>query len=59
MLMVTRMDDRPNMREYKEVCRLCGKGDNIQEMQIPYIFKFLVMQLASCNINVKLNCSEV
>ncbi|XP_067211558.1 DNA-directed RNA polymerase I subunit RPA2 isoform X2 [Linepithema humile] len=40
-------------------CRLCGKEDSISEVEIPYIFKFLVTQLASCNINVKLKFRKI
>lgn len=36
-------------------CRLCGDGSGIGYIEIPYIFKFLVTQLSSMNINVKLN----
>jgi DNA-directed RNA polymerase I subunit RPA2 len=41
-----------------ETCRLCGNGDNIAAVEIPYVFKFLVTQLSSMNINVKLNYNE-
>ncbi|XP_034837415.1 DNA-directed RNA polymerase I subunit RPA2 [Maniola hyperantus] len=37
-------------------CRLCGVGD-LQRVVIPYIFKFFVTELASVNINVKINCT--
>ncbi|KAL6447618.1 hypothetical protein ACFW04_000064 [Cataglyphis niger] len=40
-------------------CRLCGEEDNVNEIEIPYIFRFLLIQLASCNINVKLNFKKV
>ncbi|KAI8429797.1 hypothetical protein MSG28_000328, partial [Choristoneura fumiferana] len=41
----------------KETCRLCGEGDLVS-VAIPYIFKFFVTQLASVNINVKINCDQ-
>ncbi|KAL0131428.1 hypothetical protein PUN28_002748 [Cardiocondyla obscurior] len=40
-------------------CRLCGEEDMVDEIEIPYIFRFLVVQLASCNINVKLKFRRV
>lgn len=43
----------------KRTCRLCGNGDNVTDIEIPYIFKFLVAQFASCNINVKIDCKHV
>ncbi|KAI4456625.1 dna-directed rna polymerase i subunit 2 [Holotrichia oblita] len=55
---VTRMADNRNLTETRETCRLCGSGDNVSLIQIPYIFKFLITQLASCNINVKIKCKE-
>ncbi|KAK4874170.1 hypothetical protein RN001_013530 [Aquatica leii] len=56
--LVTRIADKPNYSETKEVCRLCQNGDNIVEIQIPYIFKYFVTQLASVNINIKINCKQ-
>ncbi|KAJ8978609.1 hypothetical protein NQ317_010067 [Molorchus minor] len=56
---VTRLADRPHHSETQETCRFCGHGRNISEIQIPYIFKFFVTQLASCNINVKIECEKV
>jgi len=40
-------------------CRLCGGEDSVNEVEIPYIFKFLVTQLASCNINIKLKFKKI
>ncbi|XP_047526041.1 DNA-directed RNA polymerase I subunit RPA2 [Pieris napi] len=39
----------------KDTCRLCKQG-HLVSIAIPYIFKFFVTQLASVNINVKINC---
>ncbi|XP_038219535.1 DNA-directed RNA polymerase I subunit RPA2 isoform X1 [Zerene cesonia] len=41
----------------KDTCRLCKEG-NVVSVAIPYIFKFFVTQLASVNINVKINCTN-
>ncbi|EFN88780.1 DNA-directed RNA polymerase I subunit RPA2 [Harpegnathos saltator] len=40
-------------------CRLCGNDESIKTIEVPYIFRFLVTQLASCNINVKLQFKKV
>lgn len=40
-------------------CALCGKEDNIDQMEIPYVFKYLVEQLASVNIKIKLDLTHV
>lgn len=40
-------------------CRLCGDEESIKEIEVPYIFRYLVTQLASCNINVKLKFREI
>lgn len=40
-------------------CRLCGEEDTVDEIEIPYIFKFLLIQLASCNIKIKMNFRKV
>ncbi|XP_072933735.1 DNA-directed RNA polymerase I subunit RPA2 [Epargyreus clarus] len=44
--------------ESGEGCRLCGGGTRLR-VSIPYIFKFFVTQLASVNINVRINCSNI
>lgn len=59
LIAVAKLADKPMLSDAKEMCRLCGKGDNVSEIEIPYIFKFLVTQLASCNINVKIRCKDV
>ncbi|KOC65372.1 DNA-directed RNA polymerase I subunit RPA2 [Habropoda laboriosa] len=42
----------------KTRCRLCGDDESVREVDIPYIFRYLVTQLTSCNINVKLSFAE-
>ncbi|XP_018361298.1 PREDICTED: DNA-directed RNA polymerase I subunit RPA2 isoform X2 [Trachymyrmex cornetzi] len=53
-LIVTNRSDDDDKR-----CRLCGEEDTVDEIEIPYIFKFLLIQLASCNINIKLKFRRV
>ncbi|KAL1139343.1 hypothetical protein AAG570_006327, partial [Ranatra chinensis] len=36
-------------------CHLCGTSGKIEKLDIPYIFKYLVAQLASVNIKVQLH----
>lgn len=40
-------------------CRLCKDDGVIGEIDIPYIFKYLVTELALCNINVKIQLKKV
>nr|XP_022916838.1 DNA-directed RNA polymerase I subunit RPA2 [Onthophagus taurus] len=56
MTKVTRMAEKANLMETKEICRFCDSGRDIDAIQIPYIYKFFVTQLASCGINVKIKC---
>ncbi|KAL1488883.1 hypothetical protein ABEB36_014676 [Hypothenemus hampei] len=57
--LVTRKSDKPHLTETKDICKLCKNGENIAQIEIPYIFKFLVTQMASCNINVKIGCESI
>ncbi|GAB1603047.1 DNA-directed RNA polymerase I subunit RPA2 isoform X1 [Argonauta hians] len=36
-------------------CRLCNKTDSIKHVTIPYVFRYLVAELAAVNINLKLD----
>lgn len=55
---ITRMGDKMSNSESREICRLCNSGENVALMQVPYIFKFLVTQLASCNLNIKIQSQK-
>ena len=44
--------------ERRSKCRLCGEKGILGEIDIPYIFRFLVTQFAACNINVKLTFNQ-
>lgn len=50
-------DGRYNERRTK--CRLCNEEKFIKDVDIPYIFRYLVTQLAACNINLKLTFNEM
>lgn len=43
----------------KQTCRMCKNDKNIKEIDVPYIFKYLVTQLASCNIKIKMSLNEI
>ncbi|XP_053675721.1 DNA-directed RNA polymerase I subunit RPA2 [Anopheles nili] len=50
-----------NSNEFQQTpatCRLCEDDKEIGQVEIPYIFKLLVSQLSSMNINVKLQLSH-
>lgn len=50
--------DNDAISKQAATCRLCHDKASIENLQIPYIFKFLVTQLSSVNINVKMNFSS-
>lgn len=35
-------------------CKLCDDNSQVEEIEIPYIYRFLLTQLASVNINLKM-----
>ncbi|XP_014274585.1 DNA-directed RNA polymerase I subunit RPA2 isoform X2 [Halyomorpha halys] len=49
----TRVED-PNVEEVLK-CKLCDSTGTIDKLEIPYIFKFLMVQLASVNIKLKID----
>ena len=42
----------------EQVCLLCGKSDKIASVCIPYVLKYLVAELASCNIRAKFDTTQ-
>lgn len=44
-----------NQSEMRDTCRLCKKKCKIAKIDIPFIFKYFVTQLAAVNINVKID----
>uniref|UniRef100_A0A182X7Q7 DNA-directed RNA polymerase subunit beta n=1 Tax=Anopheles quadriannulatus TaxID=34691 RepID=A0A182X7Q7_ANOQN len=50
-------DNSNQLQHVPATCRLCEDDKEIGHVEIPYIFKFLVSQLTSMNINVKLQLS--
>ncbi|CAL8147571.1 unnamed protein product [Orchesella dallaii] len=43
----------------KPKCGLCGKAETIEVVEVPYVFKYLTEQLASVNIKIKLDVTQV
>ncbi len=41
------------------ICLLCGKSDSIANIAIPYVLKYLVAELASVNIRVNFDTSQI
>lgn len=54
-----RKSDRNGMVRQLEHCALCKRSDMIDVVEIPYVFKLLVTQLCSMNINVKVNFKDM
>ncbi|KAK6637732.1 hypothetical protein RUM44_008154 [Polyplax serrata] len=52
-LLSTALSRCPKSGVKKEVCRLCPNGGNVKSIEIPYIFRYLLIQLAAVNINIK------
>ncbi|KAG4066468.1 hypothetical protein HA402_007104 [Bradysia odoriphaga] len=43
----------------KPICRMCKQDDDLSYIEIPYIFKYLITQLSSVNINVRLSTTSI
>lgn len=52
---IKKRNDRTLVAVLPASCRLCGDKADVGYTEVPYVFKFLVTQLASMNINVKLD----
>ena len=42
----------------RSICLLCGSSDSIAHINVPYVLKYLVAELASSNIRVKFETSQ-
>lgn len=47
------------MENPKPKCNLCGKEEAIEIVEVPHVFKYLIEQLASVNIKIKLDVGHV
>lgn len=59
MVEVAKLMDDSKILRTKSTCRLCGINSDVGNVEIPYIFKFLISQLGAVNINVKMTNSNV
>lgn len=50
--------NRGNYRDHIIRCQICKENGRVQEMDLPYIFRYLVCQLASVNIKIKIDVVE-
>ncbi len=39
-------------------CRLCGHGRAVERVALPYVFKYLVTELAAMNVKLSLNIEQ-
>ncbi|XP_047136154.1 DNA-directed RNA polymerase I subunit RPA2 isoform X2 [Hydra vulgaris] len=52
---VTHHDSLIGFNDRKWFCRVCGHGDDIQKMLVPYVFKYLIAELTAMNIRLVLD----
>lgn len=50
-----RSSDGHNVKRNVTICKLCDSSSEIQEIGIPYIFRYLLAELSSVSINLKIN----
>ncbi|KAK3108488.1 hypothetical protein FSP39_008990 [Pinctada imbricata] len=43
----------------KWTCSVCNRSDTIQLIKVPYVFRYLIAELAAMSINVELNVKKV
>ena len=53
---VVRIDGKDRKRNY--VCSLCKSMDTIQFISVPFVFKYLLVELAAMNIRIDLQVKE-
>jgi DNA-directed RNA polymerase I subunit RPA2 len=44
--------------EQEVYCKVCQEKGKVEEVEMPYIFRYLVAQLASVNIKIKIDVME-
>jgi DNA-directed RNA polymerase I subunit RPA2 len=49
---------RGGQYEQEVHCKLCQEKGKVEEVEMPYIFRYLVAQLASVNIKIKIDVVE-
>lgn len=58
IMMMEKSSDGHNIKRNVTICKLCNSSDMIQEIGIPYIFRYLSAELSSVSINLKFRLSE-
>jgi DNA-directed RNA polymerase I subunit RPA2 len=49
---------RGDQYEHEVHCKVCQEKEKVEEVEMPYIFRYLVAQLASVNIKIKIDVVE-
>lgn len=57
-IIIEKSSDGHNVRRNVTVCKICNNSKQIQEIGIPYIFRYLSAELASVNIKLKFNVDD-
>lgn len=58
-IVIEKSSDGHNVKRNITICKICNsKSSDIQEIGIPYIFRYLSAELASVNIKLKFNLDE-
>ena len=55
---VVRAQRRGGQYEQDISCKVCQEKGKVEEVEMPYIFRYLVAQLASVNIKIKIDVME-
>lgn len=55
---VVRARHRGGQYEQDICCKVCQENGKVEEVEMPYIFRYLVAQLASVNIKIKIDVME-
>lgn len=55
---VVRVRHRGSQYDQEVCCNLCQEGGRVEEVELPYIFRYLVAQLAVLSIKIKIDVME-
>jgi DNA-directed RNA polymerase beta subunit len=55
---VVRAQHRGGQYDEEVYCKGCQEKGKVEEVEMPYIFRYLVAQLASVNIKIKIDVLE-
>lgn len=57
-VIMEKSSDGHNVKRNVTICKLCNSSNKIQEIGIPYIFRYLSAELASVSISLKFSLNE-